>query len=57
MHVKKRLYSTHAPNFIPTGACLVPLFDCPNLVPTFDLDSQTLIPGFNVYRLKDLVAQ
>ena len=29
MHVRKRVYSTHAPNFIPTGACLVPLFDCP----------------------------
>ena len=57
MHVKKRLYSTHAPNFIPTGACLMPLFDCSNLVTTFDPDSRTLIPDFKVSRLKDLVAQ
>ena len=28
MLVKRRLYSIHAPNFIPTDACLVPLFDC-----------------------------
>ena len=59
MYEKKRLYSTrtHALNFISTGACLVPLFDCPNLVLTFDPNSRTLIPGFNVSRLKDLVAQ
>ena len=55
MRVKKRLFSTYAPNFIPTGACLVPLFDCPNLVPTFDPDFRSLIPGFKVSRLKALV--
>ena len=55
MHVKKRLYSTHAQSFIPTGACLVPLNDCPNLVLIFDPDSRTLIPGFKVSRLKDLI--
>ena len=57
MNVKKWLYSTHAPNFIPTGACLVPLFDCPNLVPTFDHDSRTLISSFKVPRLIDLIAR
>ena len=55
MHEKTTLYSSYAPNFIPT--CLVPLFDCPNLVTTFDPDCRTLIPGFNVSRLKDLVVQ
>ena len=29
------LYSTYVPKFIPIGACLVLLFDCPNLLPTF----------------------
>ena len=53
MHVQKRLYSTHVPNFIPTGTCLVPLFDCPYLVPNYDPDSRTLIPGFKVSRLKE----
>ena len=33
-------------HFIPIGACLVLLFDCPNLLPTFGPDSRPLLPAF-----------
>ena len=46
MHFKKSLYSTYDPNFIPIGASLVLLFDCPNLLPTFGPDSRPLLPAF-----------